>query len=326
MSPGENDPPSDPSAETQISAAPVPTRPGVTTSITPPDTSRTQFTASPTAVQAPAAETLETQQVADRRLAQELSRRGIAPDEVQRLLSLGRADIPQPTKKRGAPALVSPPELPPSEAFVPKPTITLPDFREHSTQERIDADRLLTGANISRRRGLFKQAEKECLEAIQLVPADAAALELLGDILQSVGRVDDATYAYGRAMEADSSRKTAEKKYAELMLAQNREIEILRQEFIPRNPSVAVLLSGVLPGAGQMYNGETIKGLIALGVTLGILAAIFWSPYGLPHSQNGIPNSLVTLLIAFCVVYLYAVIDAKIGASRGKRMKSGWEV
>src|SRR5262249_19697265 len=148
----------------------------VTTTIAPPD-QRTQTIPAPSAPMATAV--VETDEMRDRKLAQELSRRGIPPDEVHRLLSLGKAIAPPiPTGKRQNPILISPPELPPSEAFEPKPTITLPEFRESSTQERIEADKLLTAANISRRRGLFKQAEKECLDAIALVPKDATALEL----------------------------------------------------------------------------------------------------------------------------------------------------
>src|ERR1051325_1521714 len=164
----------------QTAEAPSPTAPGapeITTTIPPPE-NRTQPVPPPTPPAA--AQPAETDEARDRKLAHELSRRGIPADEVQRLLSLGRADTaPKPTGKRANPVLISPPELPPSEAFVPNPTITLPESRESSTQERIEADRLLTAANISRRRGLFKQAEKECLDAIQLVPKDAAALELL---------------------------------------------------------------------------------------------------------------------------------------------------
>ena len=304
---------------------PVPASPEITTSFARPD-QRTQAMPPSAAPLAPAPP-VETDEARDKRLAHELSRRGIPADEVQRLMSLGKVDAaPKPSGKKVNPALISPPELPPSEAFVPKPTITLPDFRESTTQERIEADKLMTAANISRRRGLFKQAEKECLDAINLVPKDATALEMLGDIMQSVGRVDDAAYSYGRAVEADANRKGAEKKYAEIMLLQNKEIELLRTEFIPRNPSVAVLFSAVLPGAGQYYNGEAVKGTLTLAAILACTAAIFWSPYGIPHSKEGIPNSLVVLLLVLSVVYLYAVVDAKIIATRGKRAKSGWEI
>src|SRR5437588_10801481 len=150
-----------------------------------------------------------SQEELDRRMAHELSRRGVASEEVARMLALSRGELPPPPKRKGGPVLTSPPELPPSEAFKPLPSITLPEFRESSAQERIEADRQLTAANISRRRGLYKQAEKECRDALELIPSDAAALELYGDILQGTGRVDDAVFAYERAVKADPNRKTA---------------------------------------------------------------------------------------------------------------------
>ncbi len=277
----------------------------------------------PPARQGPADQTQEEQ---DRRLAMELSRRGVPPDEVQRLLALGRGETPAPSKP-AAPVAVTPPLLPPSEPHVPKPTITLPEFREAAPPQRIEADRILTNVSIARRRGNYKEAERLCREALELVPKDAAALELYGDILQGVGRVDDALYAYQRATEADPARKSAEKKYAELMLLQNREIAMLRQEFIPRNPNVAVLFSAVCPGAGQFYNGDALKGLFTAVAFLVCLALLLWSPLGIPHhSKQGMPVSLMVLLGLAGLVYIFGVMDSLLSAQRGKRMKTGWEV
>jgi hypothetical protein len=261
----------------------------------------------------------------DKKLAAELAKRGVASDEVQRMLAMGSAK-PVTTGKKNKANLVSPPPIPPSAPYVPKPTITLPPFREATTQERMDADRQLTAANIARRRGQFKEAEKACRAALELMPKDAPALELYGDILQSVGQVDNALYSYERALEADPTRKTVEKKYAELMLLQNREIEMLRSEYIPRSPMVAVLFSAVLPGAGQLYNGEAFKGLLMVLASLGCIATILWTPYGLPRGRGVVPTSLYVFIVLFCLIYAYAVVDANNIARRGKKLKTGWEI
>jgi TM2 domain-containing membrane protein YozV len=264
---------------------------------------------------------------ADKRLAAELGRRGVPPDEIQRLVALGRPTTPTPAAKTPVPSIVIPTELIKEEPFVPKPDITLPEFRDSNEKERADADRLLTAANLARRRGNFKEAESSVRAALELTPKDAAALELYGDILQSVGRVDDAAFAYGRAMEADSNRKTAEKKYAELALLQNRAVHLLRDEYIPRSPFIAILFSAVFPGAGQLYNGDTVKGLITAILTLILVVGIFWSPWGIPSQKTEqIPTSVIVLILLFSAVYLFAVIDANISAKRGRRLKSGWEV
>jgi tetratricopeptide (TPR) repeat protein len=265
----------------------------------------------------------------DRQLAAELSRRGIPPDEIQRILALSRGEnAPEPAPK-GKVVRPTPPILPPSEAFKAQPSISFPDFRDTSTSDRMDADKLLTAVNIARRRGNFKEAEARCREAIEIVPKDAAALELYGDVLQGVGRVDDAIAAYQRAVEADAKRKSAEKKFAELTLLQNREIEILRDEYIPRNPFVAVVFSGLCPGAGQIYNGDTVKGILMATAFICCLLVIEWSPLGLPGSRHGkevhLTGSLVGFLAAAAITYAIALIDANMGARRGKR-RSGWDV
>jgi TM2 domain-containing membrane protein YozV len=253
--------------------------------------------------------------------------RGVPPDEIQRLISLGNVAGPEKTTKNPTPAAPLPLELLKEEPFVPKPQITLPAFRDSTEQERAEADRMLTAANVARRRGNFKAAEDSVRSALELAPGDAAALELYGDILQSVGRVDDSAFAYQRAMEADPARKSAEKKYAELALLQNRSVLYLAEEHIPRSPLVAVLFSAVFPGAGQLYNGDMVKGIVTAAVTLALVLAIFFSPWGIPSQKTEqVPASLVVLILILCIVYIFAVIDANLSARRGKRMPSGWEV
>lgn len=276
---------------------------------------------------APPSVPTETQEERDRRLVSELARRGVPPDEIQRLVALGREATPAPAKASPIPSLILPPDLLKDEPFIPKPDITLPAFRESTDQERAEADRRLTAANVARRRGNFKDAESNVRAALELAPKDAAALELYGDVLQAVGRVDDAAFAYQRAIEADAERKSAEKKYAELALLQNRAIHLLREESIPRSPLVAVLFSAVFPGAGQFYNGDTAKGIITAALTFLLVVAIFWSPWGIPSQKTEqIPGSLIALISLFAVVYVIAVVDANFAAKRGKRLKSGWEV
>ncbi len=267
------------------------------------------------------------QEEADRRLALELSRRGVPPDEVQRLVRLGRAETaPVSGKGKAVAAVASPPVIPPSEAFIPTPTISLPEYRESSQQERTEADRMLTSANIERRRGRLADAEKQCRAAIDLIPSDGAALEMYGDILQALGRVDDAVYSYGRAKEADPKRRSAEKKFAELTLMQNREIQLLRVEFIPRNPTVAVVFSALFPGAGQVYNGDVLKGLLVVVIFILSVFVLGWTNLGFSASKSQITAPLVFFMLLAGGVYIYGVVDANLSARRGKRPRSGWEV
>jgi tetratricopeptide (TPR) repeat protein len=264
----------------------------------------------------------------DRRLATQLLKRGIPPEEVQRLIALGAqeavsAQVGTPAKTPVAPM---PTILPEEEPFVPKPTIILPPPRDATHAEKEQADRLLTAANLARRRGNYVEAEQRCREAIDKNPSDASALEIYGDILQATGRVDDAVLAYDRARQLDPNRRSAERKYADLVLQQNRSIELLSEEYIPRNPMVAVLMSSLLPGAGQMYNGQPVKGLL---IAIGMLICVFvlgWTDYGFSTGLTSITPPLVIFMLLAGAIYIYAVVDANMNARKGRRRKTGWEV
>ncbi len=271
----------------------------------------------------------------DTKLASELAKRGVPADEIKRLVNLNSAAIATSKKKQNnkrngdedlssqfaTPGLV----IPPSKAYVPKPTIRLPEFRESTTSERMEADRKLTSSNIARRRGKFQEAEQECRAALELIPKDASALEMFGDIMQSLGRVDDALYAYETANKADAKRASAEKKYAQLMLLQNREIEMLRTEYIPRNPIVAVFFTALCPGAGQMYNGQTMKGLILAAMVFGSLAVLFGTPLG-HHKGQGLTGPTIFFALVTAIAYIYAIVDAHSCARLGKKLNSGWDI
>jgi len=249
----------------------------------------------------------------------------VPPDEVARLISLGRTASAAGSGVAPGPAPFGAPA-----ASTPKSTLELPEFRDGTPAQVAEAERLLTAANLARRRGRFGDAERSCLEAITLVPKDASALEMLGDILQELGRVDDAIACYKRATEADSARKSAERKYGELTLMQDPDIERLRQEYIPRNANVAVLFSALCPGAGQMYNGDQAKALIIALLALLCVIILGWTPLGFPGraTGGGVSMSLACFLLVAAAVYLYGVIDAARGArATGSRSrKSGWEV
>lgn len=263
----------------------------------------------------------------DQSLARMLAARGIPPEEIARLLALPRAD---PLATSGATAaapadmdrtqIVTPPK------FEPKPSLALPEFRDSAPEEVEEAERLLRDAHLARRRGRFQQAFDACLLAVSKVPRDAAALEMLGDILQSLGRVDDAVAAYHRAGEADPTRGSAERKYAELVLMQDRSVASLVRQEEPRNPYLSVMLSALCPGLGQYYNGERAKAAVLVGITLTLLILLLWSPWGLSASASGLSSASSFLLAGLGITYILSLVDANIGARRPHQTRSGWDV
>jgi tetratricopeptide (TPR) repeat protein len=154
--------------------------------------------------------------------------------------------------------------------------LQLPEFRQASVQDSIKAEPLLREANMLRKAEKHKLAEQKVREALQYTPQDASALEMLGDILQSVGRVDEALAAYKRATEADAKRASAEKKYGDLLMRQ-RNWDIGDPEQVTVNNRAAVLLSLLFPGIGQVLNGELIKGFVFLALDAGCLYLLLFS-------------------------------------------------
>lgn len=261
----------------------------------------------------------------DEALARALAARGVPPEEIQRLLSLGRSSGATPATTAGV--ADTPPQCPiPGPVFQPHPTITFPEFRDSTAEEADKADKVLRQAALHKRRGRFADAAKECEEAIRLIPKDAAALELYGDILQSLGRVDDALAAYRRAGEADPRRASAEKKYAELLLMQDRSVSAFQGPTEVRNPYVAVLLSALCPGAGQYYNGQPVKALTLAFLALGFVALLFWTPLGFATAEIGLSATSVVLIVLLGALYIYALVDANLVARMPVRRKGGWDV
>jgi len=256
-------------------------------------------------------ECAETPMDTARRIATELRKRGVPEDEISRMVEIG---VPVVTPlSQAVPAVSVVPLV--EDKYVPNPTITLPAFRDTTVAEREEADRELALANLAKRRGRFAEAEAACRKAIELNPADAITLELYGDILQAVGRVDDALYAYHSATEVKPLRASAERKFAELRLLQNRDLDVLREELFRRNPLLSALLSLCIPGLGQIYNGNSERGFGLVVVSLICMTLLGWTSLGFPGSTQAISTSLVCLLFFTAGLYVYSVAEAYIRAS-----------
>ncbi|TFG78246.1 MAG: hypothetical protein E4H21_00495 [Thermodesulfobacteriales bacterium] len=88
-----------------------------------------------------------------------------------------------------------------------------------------------------------------------------------------------------------------------------------------KNPMVALILSGILPGLGQIYNNQFLKGLILIGLNVGITilarepVARFIEASG---DLDDIPSLLMLLgyAIAGLILIVFAMIDAKKTADR----------
>ncbi|MCX6563602.1 MAG: DUF5668 domain-containing protein [Candidatus Aminicenantes bacterium] len=73
--------------------------------------------------------------------------------------------------------------------------------------------------------------------------------------------------------------------------------QIIIQKRPPKSPAAAGILSGIFPGAGQLYNGEPTKALLFFIIFAG---AISMMPHG-PHPF---------LPLVFAGFYIYQIIEA----------------
>ncbi len=279
----------------------------------------------------------------------ELARLGMNPAEVKRLLDARPHGTPAGQVTNGStPPKAARPSAASLQSFaadlaasaakekiraVAAVSPNLPEFRDSSPGEVRQAEQLLRDASILRRREKYPEAEAKCREAINLVPRDAAALELLGDILQGVARTNEAIAAYKRAGEADPKRFSAEKKYGDLLIRQQG-LASAHNGTVPVNPYFAVLLSLMLPGAGQIHNAEWVKGLCFFVADLVCLYLIRWSPWGFAsrNKGEGLGVPLYGFLFFAVVIYIVALIDTNTVAKAARNGTgslsggNGWEI
>ena len=275
-----------------------------------------------------------------RRIEAEMTKLGLSPDEVRRLLNanahtadVAPAPLPKPTLIPPTPYAATPPKKGSDrvtadslQAFAAQLKVekdaarqvsittagrSLPEFRESSVQEVRAAETLLRDAGMLRRREKFVDAEAKCREALELTPKDGAALEMLGDILQGVARIDEALAAYKRAVEAEPRRSAAEKKYADLLMRQENWASYDPEGSTPPNARLPVLLSLLLPGSVQFFYGSYVKGAVFLlldAVCVYLLAASPWGFSG-SHVHRGVSPGLIAMFSLTFVVYVGAIAD-----------------
>lgn len=201
------------------------------------------------------------------------------------------------------------------------------------SKQKQEADRLLALANVQRLREQYVEAEDTCRKALEVAPSDVFLMEMLADILQERGKPEDALAVYKSAMETAPGRASLETKYAKLVIeiAERERNKAIAEDMInnphkyvirKKNPAIAFIAAAVVPGLGQLYNGETIKAGILFGVFLVFL--VTWAAtqggYGTTRSieQFFASTNPLVLILGFLagISYLYGVFDAVFTASK----------
>ena len=213
-----------------------------------------------------------------------------------------------------------------------------------------EIDKLLSAANAHRIKGDILAGEDACRHVLEIDPEDIRAREMLADFLHARGKLDDALAEYRDLLQMDSSLAAVERKYAKVAL-EIGERDRLRHSVedmlanpekkaeAKRHAGIAIILSFVAPGVGQIYNGELVKGGIILGAYLLSLLVIAISPgtgafirqslyiimVGSPDPNNPMaavvyPSPWLLLFVGVGLfAFIYSVVDAPVFAVKKSR-------
>jgi tetratricopeptide (TPR) repeat protein len=196
---------------------------------------------------------------------------------------------------------------------------------------REQIEKLLREAYVYQMRNDLLRAEERCRQLLELDASSAEALELLGDIQERTGRIEEAVQSFRKARDlspVESPRyASAERKYAAALLKQQG-ITAADLPAEPASPLLAIAASIVFPGLAQWLMNERVKGAVLIAIWLVLWLLMAFSPWGAQSIERG-GGSFLFLASVMASVYVVSLIDAFQTAKRGgprRRQKSGWEV
>ena len=214
-----------------------------------------------------------------------------------------------------------------------------PGLQDQLRQEKVGA--LVMAARRALRRGDKATAKSELQKALKLDVNDCGALELLGEFYMAEGEQEKAIEVLEKGHKLYPQHSAFEKYIAlcildleEMKRAKTQPAELGAEDpdaWMDRKPLYAAIFS-VLPGAGQVYNGENVSAAILFSVwaaaSLGWyiplmnamkqLSANVTPTWSLAIQQmGGFTRIWFWLMIALSVgAAVYALVDAVVGANR----------
>jgi len=176
-------------------------------------------------------------------------------------------------------------------------------------------EELLQQANHLYLKGDYAGAVRICRQALA-VEETSKGLVLLGEVTEACGNLTQALQEYRRALDLDPNNTRAEEHIGRLAL---RQATMLSGSSAERHPLTAILLSALLPGMGELYNLQFVKGGVILFVyilvffKLLLLTGYMFAGYNRTGAFNLSPAWLPLLLLSIAL-WGFSVYDSFVGA------------
>lgn len=188
-----------------------------------------------------------------------------------------------------------------------------------------------------------EEAEDLAAQAVELAPDTTTVEELLGDVAMARGQYASARSHFERALEIEPINADAEAKLGEAVLHIRAATDVrTRMEQAVEHPEehkpftkqpLAAAFWSVIPGLGQLYNGDYYKGLAIAGSAMILLAWVL-SKLLAYHGASLIAGAtnprlerqaaqdvleaygpltwtlIVLAIIAYLVIWVYSIFDA----------------
>jgi len=193
-----------------------------------------------------------------------------------------------------------------------------------AVREEIQA--ALRKAHVLRKRGDAAGAEAAIQEVISAHPEHPDALEAKAEFLIEQNKLKEARDLLADVIKQHAGRIATERKHAELVLrvaqkemvvtaALSGNLNSLNPAGVRRGAGTSAFLNIMLPGFGQIYNGELYKGIAFAVVAVGLWIALFTLGLG----QKSQPTTAFwPITVCLLTVYVVTILDAAVAASKAQ--------
>jgi len=188
---------------------------------------------------------------------------------------------------------------------------------------------LMGRATLARVRGDKEQALRMAHDALVLEEKNWEVHEFIGDVLMEINRGSDALASFKRARELNPKRMELEDKVARAAVrwaARQSQLEFMNAVLggrapkdQARKPLLAGALSLLMPGLGQLYNWQVIKGAaLAVAWLVLMMLVVYSASAQLKATRDlaaGLSGAIIWIVLAV-VLWAYAITDAVIVAKK----------